>query len=264
MQSGNAWRNNLKNCHYIFLQRHANKPQVWIISAKYYAYNKKDYVLALQTLEKGRAFHKDCGNIYREAIEIEIHKEFGMKSIMKREGEDLTGKKELCVKRILLYLEEMFTNVKDPEFYSSILRYFSTLDFTTEVETKIAEHVLKEFSNNAEIWHAVGQWEFNRYLPEGQESSAKARLTSAGSKYYQGVDTIVDASEKKALWKLFLDFLIDLIQDNLSTAKQHKKNYFKQACEKANQDGCMEENHYLKWMELVEQADKGSILEHGN
>lgn len=244
------------------MKRHSMKQQIWQLAAKWYAYDKNDIQLALQTLDKGRAIHKDSGLLYMESIQLELFKVIGRRSGPKEEVNDLNEKKSACVARLLLYLQDMFINITDCKFYIELLKFLEKQTFTNDVQVKIAEHMLQRFTDEPLMWHSLALREWGgHHLVAQDTSSTRTRLTLSNTKYYEGIEHLSSDDKREELWKLFLDFLIELMQDNLGSAKQFKKNCYMEACEKASKSTFLAENHYIKWLELVEnQTDRGAIL----
>lgn len=81
-------------------------------------------------------------------------------------------------------------------------------------------------------------------------------------KYEEGLSKISE-QKKVALWTLYLDFLIDLQQEN-DVANIIKKNKLLSALEGASKQISLEEKYFIVWAKLTtDEAETIKVIEKG-
>lgn len=97
---------------------------------------------------------------------------------------------------------------------------------------------------------------------ETVSKSTEFCLNRCFQKYEEGLSKISD-QKKVALWTLYLDFLVDLQQEN-NVANVLKKNTLLTALESASKQISLEEKYFIVWARLTtEEAETVKVIEKG-
>lgn len=248
------------------LEKHASKPKVWQICAKWYACDRKDINLALKTLDKGRELHKDCDFLYKESIQLEILEFVGHQNgKQEKSDEEDERKKDICIERLRLYLEHMFDNIKSYDFYIDLLGFLEQYKFTIPIQKDIVDFMMNSFSDVPIVWHTLAQREQKKTYSEGNKNvTTKTRLASCFSKYEEGLKHEKLSEEgRKELWMLYIGYLIELQLEDFGVAKIFKTKQLLKALKEGFEAKVLMEKHYTLWAELSDSKEAGIILQHG-
>ncbi|KAB0795579.1 hypothetical protein PPYR_12418 [Photinus pyralis] len=224
------------------IKTHSDKPEVWKIAANWHMYDRKDIKTSLVMLLKGLELHKDSRILYMEVLLNEVY------NVEHNKADENTS-----VKRIMGVVDTIFNNIQSPDFYVEILELLSDHDYTMDIQNYIIQTMMAKHFDNENLWHSLGQREFQSAQPE-------TKLNNCIAKYKEGLFKVTPSTKPK-LWVLYLDFLIHLHENTdfgVSTI-------LKMALRDASEDKSLLERFYIVWLDLVsDELDLAiQILEKG-
>ncbi|XP_018563302.1 U3 small nucleolar RNA-associated protein 6 homolog [Anoplophora glabripennis] len=244
------------------IKNFSHNPEVWQVAAAWYI--KTDLNQALNVIHKGLMIHKNCQLLYREAIQLELlnrEKDEWAKDVKLPKSKD-----ELCCDKINTYIQSIFKNILDYNFLLEILKILEQHNFTSGVQNTIIARLLECYCDEELVWHTLAQREKNGFhfgvVDEAILKSTKFCLNRSFQKYEEGLSKISE-QKKAALWTLYLDFLIELQQEN-DVAAIIKKNKLLSALEAASKQIPLEEKYFIVWAKLTNnEAETVKVIEKG-
>ncbi|KAJ8924757.1 hypothetical protein NQ315_000910 [Exocentrus adspersus] len=196
------------------IKNFSDNPDVWQVAAAWYI--RTDVNQALNVIHKGLMIHKDCQILYKEAIQLELlNKEKDEWS--KDATKSLKSKDEICCDKIKTYIQTIFKNITDFKFLLEILELLEPHTFTRSVQDVVINRLLDRHSDEDLVWHTLAQRERrgHHFQADKEETvrSTKYCLNRCFQKYQEGLIKI-SKNKRALLWIRYLDFLIDLQQEN--------------------------------------------------
>ncbi|CAH0546712.1 unnamed protein product [Brassicogethes aeneus] len=237
------------------LKHYSQQPDAWILIAKYYAYEKNNKKDAINHLLKGLTIHKDSQALYREAFELLLSGE--PKHISENALEDEIYKIKTLNLKIKTYLDTIFHDIPDINFYIELLEMLQKYPSTQESQEMIVEKLIESYSGEDLVWHTLAQRELNK-LNQNTDST-KQILEKCFQKYQEGLK-VVEGEKKKNLWHYYLDYLISVQQDR-KVASKLKTTTLQAALEDACEEDILKEKHYIVWIELLDDKMEESEIE---
>ncbi|KAF5276512.1 hypothetical protein FQA39_LY06581 [Lamprigera yunnana] len=233
-----------------------DKPELWSVAANFHANEQKDYSTATIILLKALELHKDSQILYKELITTEISK-----------TNNSNRDKKHCIERLTEMVTSTYENIKDVNFYIDLLTQLEDSSFTVEIQVMIIRKLMEEFWDSEFVWHALAQRERKGFHYEKENSAEamikqktpKAKLEACFAKYNEGLE-IVSPEVKNNLWRLYLDFLMELQQD-FGGASVLKVATLKAALNAAYIDGALLEKHFVAWFDLITDGDASDVAE---
>ncbi|XP_030765847.1 uncharacterized protein LOC115889896 [Sitophilus oryzae] len=221
------------------IERFKSEPKVFEKAAAWYK-QKDCHMEAIKVLLKGIGTHPSEKFLYIYLIDVE-----------------LSNPQDNKIPRFKKYIDSILKNIPDPDCFE-ILMYVLTL-FETHlrlypVQDYILDLLLQKYPDEERVWHTIAIRELNGHYynaspEEMRKQSTKHSIRRCIARYKEGIAK-VPGKKKPALWKLYLDTLIDLQKDNPRVANVFKVNSLREALEEAKMMKIpMEELH---WKALVD------------
>lgn len=216
--------------------------------------------------------------MYRTALEFELFEARTKRPAVLTEQE--LAKEKILNLKLKNYLETIFQDVNDFNFYIEILDMLQKYPSTKDAQDVIVQKLLQSHSNEDVVWHALAQRELKRkfsYLvnvcllielvPElnnkdsDQEKTSSKQILEQGFKKYQEGLKILSGEKKTALWRRYLDCLMDF-QNNTNVASKLKTSTLHQALEDACEEDILDNRHYIMWIELLDNKMDEAVNEN--
>ncbi|XP_022908505.1 U3 small nucleolar RNA-associated protein 6 homolog [Onthophagus taurus] len=138
------------------IKNHPKKEEVWLITSQFYFKDLKDTKFALKTLRKGLAILKNSKLLFKEIFKVEVLDVVNKQSsdVNKENDEEENENEKMCVKKLLLYFEEMKKLIEDIDVYMEILQFLKDYKFTLPVQKSIVHHLYCNYSEELAVWNA--------------------------------------------------------------------------------------------------------------
>ncbi|XP_019876706.1 U3 small nucleolar RNA-associated protein 6 homolog [Aethina tumida] len=242
------------------IKNHSHNSATWILIAKYYAYEKKNIKDAISHLHKGLRIHKEP-QMYRTALEFELFEARTKRPAVLSEQE--LAKEKILNLKLKNYLETIFQDVNDFNFYIEILDMLQKYPSTKDAQDVIVQKLLQSHSNEDVVWHALAQRELKQLnnKDSDQEKTSSKQILEQGFKKYQEGLKILSGEKKTALWRRYLDCLMDF-QNNTNVASKLKTSTLHQALEDACEEDILDNRHYIMWIELLDNKMDEAVNEN--
>lgn len=216
--------------------------------------------------------------MYRTALEFELFEARTKRPAVLTEQE--LAKEKILNLKLKNYLETIFQDVNDFNFYIEILDMLQKYPSTKDAQDVIVQKLLQSHSNEDVVWHALAQRELKRkfsYLvnvcllielvselnnkDSDQEKTSSKQILEQGFKKYQEGLKILSGEKKTALWRRYLDCLMDF-QNNTNVASKLKTSTLHQALEDACEEDILDNRHYIMWIELLDNKMDEAVNEN--
>lgn len=214
----------------------------------------KDPKMAFTMLHKGISVNKDSTLLYNEVIKLEIHQAVGADTLTKlEETEELKEKQQTCLQTLKAYFKAIYKNIKDSLFYCELLSFFDDYKFTLELQNEIIKELLQNHYENPEMWDYLAKRAYEGKSDQTQ-NTAPQRIKSSVcfEKYKEGLQK-VPKDAKQRLWNMCINYFIEITLQEFATGNVSKTKTLLEAFQAASNDGYLAEEHYISWIDHVDQ-----------
>lgn len=135
---------------------HSNREETWNIAAGWYAIGQKNFKYAIKLILKGLVLHPNSALLYKRALKLHLSEaQFTLKRLTA--PDDIKKHENMYREKINLFIEQIFENVKDFQFYLKILALIENYEFLGDVKTRILQNILENHSEEPLVWHELAQ-----------------------------------------------------------------------------------------------------------
>lgn len=122
------------------------------MAAKWYAYDRKDTKMALQTICDGLMKHKSSNLLYKELIQLEMYDAQTNNLILKDSELQKSWIEKLCK-----YMKMIINNIRDCEYFVELLEYLAQFGLTAPAQDVVIKHLVKDYSCKAITWNFLAR-----------------------------------------------------------------------------------------------------------
>lgn len=187
------------------IERFNSQPKVFEEAAAWFK-QKDCHGEAVKVLLKGIGTHPNEQLLYLDLIDLE-----------------LSNPQDIKIAKFKKYLDSILKNIPDcSEMLIYVLTLLETHPNLCPVQDYILDLLLQKYSNEERVWHTIATMElkghyYNASPEEMQKKSTNYSIQRCIARYKEGIAKI-STKKKPALWKLYLNTLIQLQKGNPNVA----------------------------------------------
>ncbi|XP_008559011.1 U3 small nucleolar RNA-associated protein 6 homolog [Microplitis demolitor] len=239
------------------IEVHQDKPECWIIAARWEIEENKNSQKAKQDLLKGLRLHPTSQHLYSDIFQL----------ILSETG-STDSELAVTLERAQVIYQQAFKHIKDVTFIIKLLDIATKHKNTDKLQHHIISDLLKEYSYKPQVWDTMARRELAglTYDPDEEddhsmevdetELNTMRRRISFCNEVYQ---TAVKRIKTETMWALYINCLTEINQD-LSTLPNFKRKIFKNALIQGHQSKKLQDKHYWCWIKLLENDKKDDNL----
>ncbi|XP_022908499.1 U3 small nucleolar RNA-associated protein 6 homolog [Onthophagus taurus] len=247
---------------------HQNNDKVWYLIVRFYAYDIGNVHKGYRLLNEGLNLHKSSKILLKEKFELEIILAVG-RNFKKTEPQaiDLMEKENVCLEKLKKHFEDIKGLVHASDLYVDIVQAIEKYDFTQPIQKSIVTYLYQNYSSEAIVWDIVAKREAKGFFDlldmelKPNRTSQEAMFDQCIRRYQDGLN-LVQGTEKRKLWRIYLDYLVDQEKDIPAVTKM-KMTMLRKGLDEASAQGYKFPDHYLTWLAFQEHGNDMEALMHG-
>lgn len=115
----------------------------------------------LEILLKGIALHPTSELLYKQILSVELSNiRSAMKKYSDNNPKEIKERADSNCEKLKYYLNAIFKNIKDLDFYFELLRLFDSYNFTASLKKLVMEHLISNFGKESPLWNALAFREY--------------------------------------------------------------------------------------------------------
>ncbi|XP_076272792.1 U3 small nucleolar RNA-associated protein 6 homolog [Rhynchophorus ferrugineus] len=224
------------------IEKFQSEPAVFQKAALWYK-NNVGQVEAVRVLLRGLAAHPADQHLYLDLIEAEM-----------------TYPDKIKEERFKQYIDNILIHVPDFEILIYILSLLEPHAQLTSLMEYIMDCLTQKYPYEEKVWHVIAIMELKGYYyqatPEDLiNKSIRHSIQRCIMRYEQGIAKL-PFKKKPALWKYYLDTLIDLQKENPNVTNAIKADSLKALQEARAANIKLDELHWKAWIDLCGEEEE--------
>lgn len=253
------------------LQYHPDKPNLWIMAAKWEFEENKNIPNSRSLLQRGLRVNSSSQQLWLEYFRMEllhvekIHNRRKVLGMSREEGEDAQDEEvtaEFLAGKVpeIVYKKAIEAVPDDVNFRISFIEIYRLFENTEHGCDIIYDSLMKDFPQSEEVWNLKARRPIDdakAKVKKGTtvitESQWSEFLVEMNKLFYQAVEQV--PTEK--MWELFITTCMELLTDSsLEQAKGQQERNVLHLFSEAEKAKCLSEDLYKTWVDLLLQTDQ--------
>ncbi|XP_068672103.1 U3 small nucleolar RNA-associated protein 6 homolog [Montipora foliosa] len=253
------------------LQYHPDKPNLWIMAAKWEFEDNKNIPNSRSLLQRGLRVNPSSKQLWLEYFRMELlHVEkiqkrravLGLNEIEEQQGKDeeevtpefLAGKvPEIVYKKAIECIPD------DVDFRKSFIDIYHLFEGTKESCDMVYSSMLEDFPLSEEVWNLVARQHLEEMKNEAKKGSVVVTdiqwcaLETEMNKLFQEAVNKVPTGK---MWEHCIEAFVDLLGDSAEHQIRRREKIVLELFSQASRNNKLTENLYKTWVNVLLQADK--------
>ncbi|KFR13797.1 U3 small nucleolar RNA-associated protein 6, partial [Opisthocomus hoazin] len=247
---------------------HPNKPELWIMAAKWEMETQLSSESARHLFLRALRFHPECPKLYQEYFRMELmhaekqrreKKEFERAKMDLREfnySEEILGGE---MARIIY--REAAQKIKGVEFHLAVLSIANLFDFTQDLQKEILESLQTKYADSPLMWDYMARRELELGSLQSTEHTTKqmkvSEMTQREERCCAVFEEAVRAVATEDMWKCYITFCLERYnrKTNSEELKQKRLERTLSVFNKAQESSLLAETLYKQWLQLLLESN---------
>lgn len=253
-----GWENAVSTMYARMLQLHSHRPEIWVAAAKWEMEDHNSPETARQVLQRGLRFNENSHLLWHEYFRMEL-----MYTDKMRKRQEVLGlennTKEVANDAVLgakipfLIYTTAVNVIPDVDFALSFIPLCAEFEFAASIEDTIYEDIKKRHPNCEATWNAVARRHLaKRKSTDKNETLSRSEAIKAACATF---DEAVARLPTGKMWKLYLDFRLELLEQASSRKIAEKRLSRVLSCmQRASEGDLLSLDHQLEWVKLLQNC----------
>lgn len=213
----------------------------------------KNVEKALSYLYRGLYHHPKASSIYIELFKLELH--IPNYTCDKLNFKKRSEESEIKAIQICNIAQKEIPN--DADLYITFLKIASDYKSTSKLQNHLALYIKNTFVNNEDVWYNLAKRELHGHHLSSDNTYEFVSSTSSQIRVTNLIKTFQKAVQKvptETMWAKYLNTMMELSEDKFQYNSELLRDAFMSACEAAHKANLMSEEHYMIWLERLQDV----------
>uniref|UniRef100_A0A2R5L4Z8 Putative u3 small nucleolar rna-associated protein 6 n=1 Tax=Ornithodoros turicata TaxID=34597 RepID=A0A2R5L4Z8_9ACAR len=256
-----GWEHAVSTMYARMLQMHSHRPEIWAAAAKWEMESQNSPETARQILQRGLRFNEKSQLLWHEYFRMELLYTEKMRKRqevlgIQKDTQEHANDAVLGAKIPYLIYTTSTNVITDVDFALSFLPICAKFDFAASIEDSIYEDIQNRHAGAEETWNAVARRCYEKRMAVGSSQGGQTLSKSEAIKAACAIfDEAVTKVPTEKMWKVYIDFCLELLGD-ASSKKSAEKRLSRVLCcmRRASENGLLTLQHHLEWVKLLQNC----------
>ncbi|NWH64187.1 UTP6 protein, partial [Geococcyx californianus] len=243
---------------------HPNKPELWIMAAKWEMETQLSSESARRLFLRALRFHPECPKLYQEYFRMELmHAEKQRKEKKAFEqakidlGEFSYSEEILNGEMARIIYRDAAEKIQGVQFHLAVLSIAKLFDFTQDLQKEILESLQTKYTDDPLTWDYMARRELEMGSPQSTEHTTKqmkvSEMTQREERCCVVFEEAVRAVPTEDMWKYYITFCLERYnrKTNSEELKQKRLERILGVFNKAHESNLLLEAFYKQWLQLL-------------
>ncbi|NXS03025.1 UTP6 protein, partial [Oxylabes madagascariensis] len=243
---------------------HSNKPELWIMAAKWEMETRLSSENARHLFLRALRFHPECPKLYQEYFRMELmHAEKQRKEKKEFEqakmdlGEFNYSEEILNGEMARIVYRDASQKIKGVEFQLAVLSIAKLFDFTEDLQKEILESLQARYADDPLTWDYMARRELELGSLQPTEHTTKQKKVSELAQREERCCAVFDEAVRTVptedMWKCYITFCLERYnrKTNSEELKQKRLERTLSVFSKAHESSLLSEALYKQWLQLL-------------
>ncbi|NWX13307.1 UTP6 protein, partial [Aegotheles bennettii] len=247
---------------------HSNKPELWIMAAKWEMETQLSSESARRLFLRALRFHPKCPKLYQEYFRMELmHAEKQRKEKKAFEqakmdlGEFNYSEEILNGEMARIIYRDAAQKIEGVEFHLAVLSIAKLFDFTEDLQKEILESLQTKYTDDPPTWDYMARRELELGSLQSTEHTTKKMKVSEMAQREERCSAVfeeaVRAVPTEDMWKYYITFCLERYnrKTNSEELKQKRLERTLSVFNKAHESSLLPEALYKQWLQLLLESN---------
>ncbi|NWH79398.1 UTP6 protein, partial [Piaya cayana] len=243
---------------------HPNKPELWIMAAKWEMETQLSSESARRLFLRALRFHPECPKLYQEYFRMELmHAEKQRKEKKAFEqakmdlGEFSYSEEILNGEMARIIYRDAAQKIKGVPFHLAVLSIAKLFDFTQDLQKEILESLQAQYADDPLTWDFMARRELELGSSQSTGHTTKqmkvSEMTQREERCCAVFEEAVKAVPTEDMWKCYITFCLERCnrKTNSEELKQKRLERTLSVFNKAFESNLLLEAFYKQWLQLL-------------